>query len=693
MVRPALAALQKQRTLLGERLAPLRRWLAREKTRKALRLGGLAALAIIVILGSAFFAFRNALLRSVLRSRLQAYEKGHPGAVAAVASARFSGLTGVELQGVRLRTGSIAVDMGKCLVTASFGRLLLGQLRLKSLALEDLRVGMDQERSAAIFPLAAPEGRPGAPREKNFVKVEKTAAQPADYGARVARLLDVYFTRIPDRLVIDRLFIHTAFGDVRQALYVPRLAILGPAFATNLEVFDQGRKWSCVLNGEIERRKRSFRLRLRPAQRGLAGALPFLERQWDLKAGFESLSITLYSRGYRAGVLSLDGSLAIAGLALNHPRIAVDNVDLEKAGLDFSLHVGPDSIELVHPSRVAFNRMTLQPRVRLGVRPTRQVVLKIPEIRFAADDLFASLPAGLFTRLAGIRTTGEMAFHLDFAIDLDRPEAVVLDVGLEKSGFRILRYGNAHLQHFAGPFLYTAYEKDRPLRSFVVGPENPSFRFLERIPSFLQHSVMISEDGAFFSHRGFLLEPFKNSIVTNLRAGRFVRGASTISMQLVKNLFLRRHKTIARKLEELLITWLIEENRLVSKGRMLEIYLNIIEWGPGVYGAQEAARYYFAKDVEELTLAEAIFMAAIVPRPKRFMGFFGEDRRLRPWVQSYYADVSEKMLARGWISQFDFDTLLPEVTLTGPARLLLKGAVPEVEEEELVDDIGLTVDS
>jgi len=106
-----------------------------------------------------------------------------------------------------------------------------------------------------------------------------------------------------------------------------------------------------------------------------------------------------------------------------------------------------------------------------------------------------------------------------------------------------------------------------------------------------------------------------------------VRGASTISMQLVKNLFLERQKTIARKLEEMIITWLIEENRLVSKERMFEIYLNIIEWGPQVYGAQEEARFYFDKDVADLTLAEAIFMAGIIPQPKRFMVSFDAEQR------------------------------------------------------------------
>ena len=98
-------------------------------------------------------------------------------------------------------------------------------------------------------------------------------------------------------------------------------------------------------------------------------------------------------------------------------------------------------------------------------------------------------------------------------------------------------------------------------------------------------------------------------------------------MQLVKNLFLERQKTIARKLEEMIITWLIEENRLVSKERMFEIYLNIIEWGPQVYGAQEEARFYFDKDVADLTLAEAIFMAGIIPQPKRFMVSFDAEQR------------------------------------------------------------------
>ena len=702
-LRPALAPLRPWLARLGRRLEPLRRFLAREKTRRNLRVAGLAALGAVVALALAFLAFRNALLRAVLDSKLRSFARGGVGMVAEVREARFRGLAGIELAGVSLRSGdgSFAFSMGRAAIALDPAHMLLGRPLPRRLALSDLQV--DLRPGNARLP-AKPMAADAAAKTAGAPAKKAGAGSAPDFGARAARLLDVYFRLIPDSVRIDRLTLHSDIDGIHQALYIPRLEFSGPAFETTLEVYDQGRSWACLVSGKIDRDLQRLELRLRPrrdarsaAPRVAAGAilpadapapLPFSERQWGLRLGFDSAKIVLASRGRHQGVLGLEGSLAIGGLALNHPRIAADDVLLPIASLDYRLDIGRDYFELREPTRARIHKLQFRPLVRIRPVPAWQVRLRVPETRFAADDLFSSLPAGLFTRLAGIRTSGELSFHLDFAIDLSTPEDLELDVALRKSGFRIRRFGNADLRLFAGPFLYTAYEQDRPAASFLVGPENPDFVPLAEIPERLQRAVMISEDGAFFSHRGFLLEPFKNSIVANLRAGRFVRGASTISMQLVKNLFLRRHKTIARKLEELLITWLIEENRLVSKERMLETYLNIIEWGPGVYGARPAARYYFAKDVGELTLAESIFLAAIVPRPKRFMGFFGDDQRLRPWLARYYADVSRKMLARGWISQFDFDTLLPEVTLVGPARLLLKGAPaePVAPEDVLLGD-------
>src|SRR6476620_7713093 len=115
-----------------------------------------------------------------------------------------------------------------------------------------------------------------------------------------------------------------------------------------------------------------------------------------------------------------------------------------------------------------------------------------------------------------------------------------------------------------------------------------------------------SEDPSFMSHRGFITAAFKESITKNIKTKKFTRGASTISMQLIKNVFLTREKTLSRKLEEILLVYVLENNRISSKDRMLEVYFNIIEWGPNVYGIGEAAQFYFQKKPSDLTLNECL---------------------------------------------------------------------------------------
>src|SRR5204862_204015 len=142
-----------------------------------------------------------------------------------------------------------------------------------------------------------------------------------------------------------------------------------------------------------------------------------------------------------------------------------------------------------------------------------------------------------------------------------------------------------------------------------------NYRPLTGIDSTLTHAVLTNEDGGFFRHRGFNLEAVKQAISANLRAGAFRRGAGTITMQLARNLYLGHARTLSRKAQEVVLAWVLEHLTGLSKQRMLEIYLNIIEWGPGVHGADEAAVYYFGHDAERLTVGEALFLATVVPAP------------------------------------------------------------------------------
>ena len=129
-------------------------------------------------------------------------------------------------------------------------------------------------------------------------------------------------------------------------------------------------------------------------------------------------------------------------------------------------------------------------------------------------------------------------------------------------------------------------------------------------------AVLTTEDGAFYKHHGFNHAAIRNSVAANLKARRFVRGASTITMQLAKNLFLSREKTLSRKIEEVILTDYLEQ--AFRKDDMMELYLNVIEFGPDVYGVTRAAEYYFGRKPEELNLPECFFLASIMPSPVRY---------------------------------------------------------------------------
>ena len=164
---------------------------------------------------------------------------------------------------------------------------------------------------------------------------------------------------------------------------------------------------------------------------------------------------------------------------------------------------------------------------------------------------------------------------------------------------------------------------------------------LSLIPGDVVHAVIVAEDGTFWSHEGFDWYELRESLERDLTEGRAVRGASTITQQLVKNLYLSSSKSPMRKLKEWVLTWWMEQN--LPKSRILELYLNVIEWGPGIYGVGAAAQYHFGKQVSELSREEAARLAAIIPRPRRFRA----DSEAR-YVERYAKIILRRMDARGW---------------------------------------------
>jgi len=151
---------------------------------------------------------------------------------------------------------------------------------------------------------------------------------------------------------------------------------------------------------------------------------------------------------------------------------------------------------------------------------------------------------------------------------------------------------------------------------FVLGQRNPFWVPFAYIPPALQWGVIVAEDDTFYQHDGFNFAAMRDALWEDIKKLKPVRGGSTITQQLAKNLYLSKEKSLSRKLKEAAITCKLERN--LSKNRILELYLNAIEWGPGVYGVGAASWYYFHKSPAELDFFESILLAAIIPSPTRY---------------------------------------------------------------------------
>ncbi len=165
----------------------------------------------------------------------------------------------------------------------------------------------------------------------------------------------------------------------------------------------------------------------------------------------------------------------------------------------------------------------------------------------------------------------------------------------------------------------TALIEARLADAGAKGPEARAYRVwvpLSEIAPALQHAVIVSEDASFYFHDGFDWDGIKEAALRNVETGKLARGGSTLTQQLAKNLYLSSHKTLLRKANEALITYALERD--LSKKRILELYLNVVEWGKGVYGAEAAARHHFGKHAADLTEEEAALLAAMLPSPRTY---------------------------------------------------------------------------
>jgi hypothetical protein len=383
---------------------------------------------------------------------------------------------------------------------------------------------------------------------------------------------------------------------------------------------------------------------------------------------FDTLAFELSRKEEQAGIQTLQGKAGIKGLSLYHELLSPDTIVLDGGFIQYTIAMGKDFFEIDSSTTSLYlNKLKLNPSIRIEKKEDWHIRAALDKKDFPAKVLFSSIPKGMLHHIEGLEAKGTMTYHFFLYVDLANVENLRFESTLQSRNFRILRYGNTDLRKMNNPFSLVIYKEGRPVRTFKLGYENPDFRPYGSISRYLPYAIMHAEDAGFMHHAGFIPEAFERSLAQNITERRFARGGSTLSMQLVKNVFLNHDKTISRKLEEIMIVWLIETCRLTSKQRMFEVYMNVIEWGDNVYGVTEASRYYFAKEPSALNLSECVFLAYIISAPKQAHYHFS-GTQIKPAFHAFYRDAVKRLLQRGWITPGEAASGNPAITIRGPFR-------------------------
>jgi hypothetical protein len=214
-------------------------------------------------------------------------------------------------------------------------------------------------------------------------------------------------------------------------------------------------------------------------------------------------------------------------------------------------------------------------------------------------------------------------------------------------------------------FIFSPQDGSEPHRPLDVSPASSDFIALRDVPPLFVRTLLLSEDAGFYGHRGIDLRELFTALLTDWSRGGAARGASTITQQLAKNLFLSRDKQLGRKLQELAITFLLES--ALGKARILEIYLNIIEWGPDLRGLRPAARSYFGREPRALTPAEMAFLVAIIPGPIKYQSSFAHGTP-GPGLRSLIDQLLAKLRSVDAIGEEEYRQALDEPVVVASGR-------------------------
>ncbi len=647
---------------------------------KYLKLGawiGGILLLLLIIGGLIAFSKREALLKSAI-SKAIAKAKNDYGLKVAIGKAGFSGLATVKFQQISVvpENRDTLASIQNLSVGVKLFPLIFGDVKLAE-------VNMNDGIFSAVFKDTVSNLDFFLKRKKKDSVVSNVKV---DLSEIAHNLLNQILYKIPDDMEVKNMVFKLNDNDTAALKFDFKNVIIDNGKLSSTILVNNGyATWH--MNGKLNPGSQKLEIALFADNKPVE--LPYLNNKINGKISFDTVYTKMNDAGYKNSNFVISGSWAVKNLLINQHRLTTTDIILPDARLEAEMFVGENFIGLDSNSTIHLNKAVFNPYVKYTLSPSKVYELKFKVKEQEAQDVLNSFPVGLFETLDGMKVAGKIKYDFDFYLDGQQPDSVRFSSSLTPINFKILSWGKTDLQFLNKDFVYTPYEYGKPMRNITIGRSNPNYTPIDLVSSNFKNAVLTAEDPSFFRHNGFVEEAIRASIVTNYKEKGFKRGGSTISMQLVKNAFLNRHKTLSRKAEEILIVWLIEHNKLISKQRMLEVYVNIIEMGYNVYGIGEAARHYFGKSAAELTTGEGIFLASIVPRPKASLYKFNSDGSLKPYMFNYFNSLGNLMARRGLIEADSTGYGFYDVRAKEGIRHLLPKSTAALDTADVEDDNDL----
>jgi hypothetical protein len=595
----------------------------------------IGVLVLITLIGGYIaYSKREALLQSAI-AKATAKAKRQYNLDVKIGKARFTGLSTVAFSGISIvpyqRDSLLRIDDFE--VSVKLMPLILGEVKLADVRLKNGYLNLISKNGVRNFDFLFRKKK-----DSTSTKSKSGLNELAD------NLINEVLYKIPDNLDLQN-FKMTFADDSNTVKLLAKTALIKDGNLTStIDVNDHESTWHFA--GKMHPSDKEIDVKLYAD--GKKVELPLIEKKFKLKLNFDTLTTRLDKVEHGDDQTQIFTYCSVKNLLINHPSLSATNVIIPNGSVDANLFVGDKYVSLDSSSVIHLKKLDIHPYIKYKLSPVKMYTLKVHTDWQDAQNFFDSFPTGLFESLDGIQVAGKLRYNMHFFMDTSNPDDLQFESGLAKQNFRILKFGKTDLSRLNKEFVYTPYELGKPMPPRTVGPSNPYFTTLNNIAPELRYAVMTAEDPSFLTNRGFVQESLRKSIAEDFKEKRFKRGGSTISMQLVKNAFLSRQKTLTRKFEEILIVWLIQNGQIMSKDRMLEVYFNIIEWGKNVYGIGEASRYYFDKTPSQLNLGESIYLASIVPSPKNGLYAFEPDGSLRYRLHGYFRLIGNLMAKRGW---------------------------------------------